>query len=183
MKKCLFFLSFLLLTSCAAQDGEQAARAIAARWKDAGAVTVTASITAEFSDRAADYRVQFAGNRSGGKVTVIAPESIAGICAQVGGDGTTLSFDGTVLETGVTNEDGVTPMNALPKLCAVWSGGNAAQLGAEKHEGTDAWLLVYRDAMMEYRTWFSRADLSPLAAEVLHDDRVILRIQYETCEM
>ena len=66
MKKCLFFLSFLLLTSCAAQDGEQAARAIAARWKDAGAVTVTASITAEFSDRAADYRVQFAGNHSAG---------------------------------------------------------------------------------------------------------------------
>ena len=185
MKKwTMALLPLFLLVSCGNQGSEHAESAIAARYREAASIQMEALIVAEFSDRSADYRVAYTETKDGdGVVTVLAPESIAGITATIGKDGAQLQFSDTILETGVTNEDDVTPMSALSRLKAVWCKGDAGEIGAEKRDGKDSWLLVYREGDMEYRTWFLKENLSPVYAEIFHDDRAIIRVTYEKCEM
>lgn len=185
MKKWMMaLLPLFLLVSCGNQGSEHAESAIAALYREAASIRMEATIVAEFSDRSADYRVAYTGSKDqSGVITVLAPASIAGVKATIGDDGSTLQFADTILETGVTNEDDVTPMSALPKLQKIWSMGDAGEIGAEKRDGKDTWLLVYREGNMEYRTWFLKENLCPVYAEVFHDDRAILRISYEKCEM
>ena len=101
-----------------------------------------------------------------GTVTVLAPESIAGISARSEGGSGSLVFDGVCLGLGTLPGTELSPAAAPGRLVRAWSRGWIASAGAE-----DGKLLVcYEDDGLTVRTWFDAENL-PIRAELSIDGR------------
>lgn len=112
------FLTVWVLTGCTAvQDPAARAEAVRTSYIEAETIMLDAAITAELGERIAEYGLHCVWNGTQGEITVTAPESIAGIAAHIGGHGTVLEFEDTVLETIMPERTGQTPLDAVP--CAL----------------------------------------------------------------
>ena len=75
----------------------------------------TMDITADYGERVYAYTVSFSSTQETGMTMVItAPQQVAGITATIAEGQTYLTFDGVQLETGPLNEEGLSPLDALP---------------------------------------------------------------------
>lgn len=75
-------------------------------------------VIADYGQRVYEYGISFQWEREGDLVlTVTAPVEAAGITARVSGEQTSLEYDGVRLETGPLNEDGLSPIDAIPPCC------------------------------------------------------------------
>ncbi len=175
MKKLLSLIfAFLILTSCA--DAEQMGKELSEKYKTKADITFEAEITAEFPDRCDKYRVRYNYRRGRqAAVTLLYPESIAGIEAVISEDGTSLKFKDIILETGVINSP--SPVNVLHKLLLTWEAAEISQIG----KSDDNILLVLDDGECEYRTTFS-PDYTPISAEVINNSKLQMKIDFIKCE-
>lgn len=135
-------------------------------------------ISAEFSDRVSEYLVSYQHNRNGDcVVSVLEPESIAGVTVTLRNGETVLSAGDVRLETGRLDETGLTPISALPRLINVWE-NHPSGVESVKENGADCLLLVYDEETVSYRTVFSRETYLPIRAEVFCAGECVLRLQY-----
>ncbi len=111
------------------------------------------------------YRVQFEGNGDAGKITVLEPESISGITAEIK-DGTA-HFDGTVILT-----DSPSPLCAICDILKAWQ-NEPIECGSE---GENTY-LVFENV----RSVFSQT--APIYSEIISDGRVLLRVEYLKSEV
>ena len=101
-----------------------------------------------------------------GTVTVLAPESIAGITARLTEDGATLTYDDLALGLGLLSGTEQTPAAAPGLLARAWSKFWIASAGAEG-EGLRA---VFEEGGLRADTWFDGAGL-PLRAVLSLDGK------------
>ena len=106
-KIALCLVLCLALSACSGPTAEEAARELVGGLELSGPV-LTADVTADYGDRVYDFRLRYAD----GIVTILSPESIAGIEAEVKEDGVALRYDGAEVFTGTIA--GISPMSALP---------------------------------------------------------------------
>ena len=103
-------------------------------------------ITADYGQRIYSYAVTFSSNEERGMTLVLtAPEEVAGITATIEHGQTNLVYDGVRLETGPLNEDGLSPLDALPALITAVQSGCLMESGSELLGETDTLRLCYRD--------------------------------------
>lgn len=109
-----------LLSGCAGQPkmskAEELALAVRGEYLEMTQWTGKASITADYGRRVYRYELTAAGTEGETVLTVAAPEEVAGITARLMGTDSVLEYDGLSLETGTLNEDGLTPVSAIPAL-------------------------------------------------------------------
>ena len=103
----------------------------------------------------------------GGTVTVLAPESIAGISAVVEDGGASLRYEELALGLGTLPGTELSPAQAPGRLVRAWAEAWITSAGAEG-EGV---LACYEDGDLAVRTWFD-AGKTPLQAELAVDGQV-----------
>ena len=92
----------------------------------------TMDITADYGERVYAYTVSFSSTQETGMTMVItAPQEVAGITATIAEGQTYLTFDGVQLETGPLNEEGLSPLDALPAFLTAMQSGYMAETGSE----------------------------------------------------
>ena len=102
-----------------------------------------------------------------GTVTILAPESIAGIRAVVENGGASLRYEDLALGLGTLPGTELSPAEAPGRLVRAWARAWIASAGVEG-EGV---LACYEDGDLAVRTWFDAAN-TPLRAELAVDGRV-----------
>lgn len=153
---------------------------IRAYYQEQNEIEQLVKISAEFSDWVSEYLVSYQHKRDGDCiVSVLEPESIAGITVTLRNGETILATDGLQLETGRLDEQGMTPISVLPRLLQVWE-THPSGVESVKENGVDCLLLVYDEETVSYRTVFSRETYLPLRAEVFCEGECVLRLQYVT---
>lgn len=75
-----------------------------------------AELRADYGLRVYDYTLDVISDAEETTLTVAAPELIAGVTARLKAEKSFLEFDGLSVETGPLNEQGLTPLSAIPAL-------------------------------------------------------------------
>ena len=112
-------MTTLLLTGCGkagVNEGEELALTIRGEYLAMEACSLHAAITADYGQRVYQYEMDAAVTGEETVLTLTAPETVAGLTAQVTGEDSFLEFDGTAVETGPLDGGGLTPVSALPAL-------------------------------------------------------------------
>lgn len=142
-------------------------------------------LTADYGQRVYSYSVTFSSYQEQGmRLVLTAPEAVAGITAVIEQGQTNLVYDGVRLETGPLNEDGLSPLDALPAMITAVQSGCLAETGSELLGETDTLRLCYRDpeqrtgANLETILWFDKDRRTPLRGELRSHDSTMIYCEF-----
>lgn len=162
----------MLLTGCAGTETakpSQKALDFRTALMEAGGCSFTAGVTADYGARVYTFTLDCAYTVGGGaRLTVTAPETIAGIAAEVSADGAQLEFDGAVLDFGQMANGYVAPLAVPWLLGSCWSGAYISSAGSDGEWERVTCLQGYNEAELTLDTWLDSAG-TPVRAEVAWD--------------
>jgi outer membrane lipoprotein-sorting protein len=137
-------ITALLLLSGCAQGGTNPAEELALQLRTSYLnmtyYDAEANITADYGDQVFTYTLQVEATQSGGTLTVLEPEEVAGVAITWREGETTLIYDGISLETGALSPDGLSPTDCIPLILTALQRGSITEATLE--EGEDSSLLV-----------------------------------------
>lgn len=172
MKKlCLSFglCLCLFMSGCGAREFTRARDTVAERLAGAECLSFTANLRAEYEHKTARFTLSYYEDSDGGKVTVLAPQLIAGVTARIEPGSTSLEYDGVCLGTGELDDFGLSPMSALPMLVqALREGG----MNTGWSEGGFTVLELQSCDELVCTVWFDGEAMTPQQAELASDGRV-----------
>jgi len=166
----------LLLAGCGRSAAErkldETCKALAA----AEEITVTADVTANLGNERFSCTLACTADKDGAVVEVKSPETIAGIRAVVGADGTTIEYDG--LSLGIGSASDAAPVKALPLLLSALRSGSTLRSWTEwEGERTLFVREFYVTDDTALTVWFDSAALQPVHAEFTHRGEMVLRCE------
>lgn len=146
------------------------------------AISGTMDLTADYGQRVYEYTVEFSGTQKDGLTLVItAPDEVAGITAKIDAGQTFLTFDGVQLETGPLNEEGLSPLDALPALLTAMESGYIAETGSELLGDQEVLQICCREPEaepgqgLETVLWFDKAQKTLLRGELRSDGSTVIQ--------
>ncbi len=172
-----------LLCGCGGENGgNQQTLALREAFLSMESCSGSMEVTADYGQRVYEYTVEFSGDGNGGMNLVLtAPEEVAGITAHIAQGQTALEFDGVALETGPLNQEGLSPLDALPAFVAAMQTGYLAESGSEWMGETEVLRLVFREPDrnpgqgMETVLWFDKEGGSLRQGELRSDGYTVVR--------
>lgn len=114
------------------------------------------------------------------EVSVLAPETIAGITARVQNDTLALCYDGWVLDAGTVSEQ-VSAVNAVPFVMHAIAEGYLCSCGTERIDGQNCLCPCYSTQRGDdtfFVTVAFDASGAPLAAEIVQEETVLSAVQF-----
>lgn len=168
---CLLLVTFfcLLLTGCGSGGQEKLFHDFSAELCEKSTLGFTAKIRAEYDDRTVKFTLAFAGEGDDCTVTVIEPEIISGVAMRFEDGKAALDCKGITLDTGFSDENGLTPVNALPLIAKALKSGH---LDSSAKDGKQLiWYLVPCDGIT-VEVWLDGETMTPLHAELITGGRV-----------
>ncbi len=188
-RRCLCAAAILLLCSgCSAvKDPESLAASVRDAYASASSIETVAEIVSDLDEETMTYQIgylyQQEGESESAVMTVLAPESIAGITATVTGEDFCFTYDGTELETVMPDREGLTPadvttyllydlMNTVP--AQVWMEGDLIALRFE--QTTEACTSV-KEVYVDPETGALNE------ARIYCEGKQIMQCTFETCTL
>ena len=141
----------------------------------AGGCSFRAEIEADFGDTVECFTVDCAFTTDGtARLTLIEPETLAGITATVTNGGGKITYDGMAVDFGLLANGNVIPA-AAPALTALsWSGEYISAAGWEDDVYRVTYEKDFDEKRLQIETYFKN-DL-PILAEVCYNNQRILKL-------
>lgn len=170
----LLALALAMALSLAACGGDDRARteAFLADAAQAESIRLDAVLTALSGEKVLEYTLSCGYTDHIAQVSVLAPETLAGITAELSGTDLKLSYQGTALETQLLTEGGLVPAAVLPRMLTALADGHLDRLGKGDWEGEDcltAELLV--EDGLTVALWLEEESLTPRYGELWENGR------------
>lgn len=186
MKRYIAFIALIFCLSACSNKALTGADLVREKYKSIEACKLSADITADFGERIGEYSITYELKGEEGIITIEKPVEIAGITATINADGSSLSYDGLILETGKLAGTALTPIDAVPTMLNTWAAGYMTDAGTEKLKGVKCYHLTYRSTIeeteVEQHAWFDMETLKPLRAETLVDGRRVISCEFTSAE-
>lgn len=113
-------MMLLLLTSCGGGQEEQGADALAVairgEYLAMTGYSLQAQVNADYGQRVYDFTLSVTWDGEETTVSIREPEMLAGVTARITGEDGILEYEDLSLETGFLDDDGLSPVSALPTL-------------------------------------------------------------------
>ena len=177
MRKCHFgavlMIPLLLLAGCGEREArlEKGFDAFRESVAAASLVTVRGTLTADFGETTERYVLDASYDGKQTTVEIVEPALIAGVKAASRWGETSVEYGGVLLGTGALDEDGLSPVAAMPAIFAAMAGGYAELLwwdggliAARMYAGEDARCTV----------WLAADSLTPVHAEIASGGRTVI---------
>ena len=176
----------LLLTACGGGEETNVVTQLQQQYAAVETATMEAEIVCHYGDEVRTYTLLCAYSPEKSTVTVLAPENLAGISAQVENGTLTLSYDDISLDAGTYSAAAVSPVVALPKLMEAAAWGYPAEQ-SEEALGERTCIRLGCDLSDEpgtlYTTWFDAQSLLPLRSEIAVDGTLLFEIAWSRFEV
>lgn len=169
----------LLLTSCsAAENAMQDALAFREVLQEAGGCSFTAAVVTEVEERGYAFTMS-ARYAAGGPttLTVLAPDTIAGISATMTDRDAVLSFDGVELSFGTLDDAMTTPLYAPLVFGQCWDTAYIDCAGADGDFYRVTYRLGYEQDELILETWFDAS--VPVRCEIYREETLLLSATVE----
>lgn len=166
-------ISLLLLGGCGERKAQMEEDFAAFRRTVAEAehIGAQAELTADYGETAQDYTLSLSGDGNRVEVEIIEPELLAGVKATAERGEAALSYDGVMLGAGALDEEGLTPVSALPVILDAMADGYVELLWTEGGYLT-ARLYAGEDSVCTL--WLNAETLVPSAAEIASDGCTVI---------
>lgn len=179
-------LMICLLVLCGCSKSEKYEE-MYAKWRDSyislAEHSIEAVVTASDENKVCEYTLLYTMDTDCETVKVLAPKLIADITAHIKKDGTRLSYEGAMLETGSTLSEDLSPLMALPTFMNIIKEGHTENSWRETKDEKE--LLVTELEMPDgtiMTLWQNSTDMSPVYADVRSRDRVEIKINFTKVE-
>lgn len=188
---CALMMIIPLLTSCGAgersgkKSADELALAIRTEYLAMTTCSATMDIIADYGQRVYEYTISMSWKKdSETLLTVIAPETIAGIKARLKNGTGYLEFEGASLETGVIFSDGLSPIEAAPAILNYILSGFIAECDFETVGDRQQLWFCCRDPQASPGTgteaafWFDAESHAVLKAEVYSEGYTVIQCNF-----
>jgi len=171
----------LTLGACAAGE-EEKDREAALRARYAAPFACEAEVKVELprAEETLRYTLRVACGEGRARVTVLAPEELTGVAAELEDGTQTLRYDGMVLDAG-SAAPGVTAVNCVPLLLRAAAEGYVTERSTERFGDTEALRLTFETETggetAAYTIFFSAED-TPLYAEIAQKEKIIAFVEF-----
>lgn len=190
-KLCCVLMMTLLLSACSAGGGENKAEEMALQARGEYLAMThcsgSAKITADYGKRVYCYELDFSADEKETVLDLTAPETVAGIRAKLSAEaGSVLECDGAVLETGPLNEDGLTPLTAVPAILTALQKGYLDLCTLEQQAEEEVLRILIRDPEYELGTglettlWLDTKDYALLRGEMSQDGVCLIQCEFSS---
>lgn len=175
MRKALIsvlMISLLLLGGC----GEREARLQNdfAAFRDAliaaGGVGFRAELTADYGETVSTYLLAVSYDGQETAVEIMEPALLSGVRAVAKWGEAAMEYDGVMLGAGPLDEDGLTPVSALPAILSAMAGGHEELLW---WDGDTAAARLYVGESSACTVWLDKG-LVPVRAELSSGGRTVI---------
>ncbi|MBR2131869.1 MAG: hypothetical protein IJ955_04885 [Oscillospiraceae bacterium] len=188
MRKALLFapMLMLLLTACGGGEEKDAVAQLQQQYAAVEQATLEADITCHYDEEVREYTLLCAYTPEKSTVTVLKPENLSGISAQVENGTLTLQYDDLSLDAGTYSAAAVSPVVALPKLMEAAAWGYPTEQGEEMLEERACIRLGcdLSDAPGTlYTTWFDQESLLPMYSEISTDGVLLFEVAWSRFEV
>lgn len=174
---CVPMIALLFLTGCSGRanisEGEKLALEIRSEFLAASSCTAKAEVTADYGQRVYQYSLDITASEEETVLVLTQPDTVAGITARIMKETGWLEYDGLSVETGPLNDEGLTPVSAVPTLLEAARSGYMTSCMLEEESG-----LLRVDCGdpekvpgqgMEMTLWFDRNSHELLRGEIMND--------------
>lgn len=188
MRKVLLFapMLILLLTACGGGEDNDVTLQLQQQYAAVESATMEAEIVCHYDEEVRQYKLLCAYTPEKSTVTVLSPENLAGISAQVENGMLTLSYDDISLDAGTYSAAAISPVVALPKLMEAASWGYPGEQ-SEETVGERVCIRLGCDLSDEpgtmYTTWFDKETLLPLCSEITVDGTLLFEVAWSRFEV
>ena len=167
----------LLLAGCTeGKDTLSHAVEFRAALVQAGGCSFQAEITADFGETVESFTVSCEAQADGEtNLTILEPETLAGITATVTQVGGKITYDGMMLDFGLLADESLAPAAAPSLMVACWSGEYISSAGNEDAYYRASYEKGYDEDVLKVDTWFENG--LPIYAEVCYNDARILQLK------
>lgn len=143
-------------------------------------ISAGVELTADYGGTAAEYtlRVEYDGQET--VMEILEPELIAGVKATAKWGETSISYESVLLAAGELDEEGLTPMSALPVILKAMASGYKELLWWEDDYIT---ARLYAGETSVCTLWLDGDTLSPVAAEISSDGRRVISCRFTDWEI
>ena len=185
---CALMMTLVLLTGCSrggqemSRSAEELALSIRAEYLAMTACSASVDITADYGQRVYEYSMSLSWQKDGEtKLTVTAPENIAGISARIQDGNSYLEYDGASLETGVLSGTGLSPIEVVPVAINYILSGYIGECDFETVDEQELLWFCCRDPECEPGVgteaafWFEPESHALKQAEMLSDGYCVVR--------
>ncbi len=174
----LLMISLVLLCGCA-DKGEEGFNQLAQSIGEAQSVSFTAEVTAEYADKTAQFTLKLDKSSDAITVEVLKPESVKGIKARVIDGTAQLEYDGAILDIGELNDEGLSPMSALPVLLDAMQNGHIDIVWTDG-DCTAARIIPSDDISI---TLWLDGELKPTNAEISCEEKTAVFVNIQNWEV
>lgn len=169
------------MTACSSQDIDL--EAVSKFYSDMTSLTLEASITTN-SGAVICYDILFTRNEEGDKVTILSPESLAGITAGIYPDKTEIVYEDVAVETLLPGISGYVPADAVTGMIKDLGQTTPNQYGFSQVGERDALAVTFADEYeglaAEKTIWLDPDDYSLIKGEFFLDGMMIMELQVKT---
>lgn len=159
----------LMLTACGGGASRSSVEKFSQELRERENLRFTSRIRAEYDDRCAEFTLEYISGSDGCTVTVISPDIIKGVSAHVKAGETALEYEGVMLDTGMLDDFGLSPMSALPLLVDAMKNGYLDS--AWEENGELAAIFVPSDEI-SVEVHMDKYTKTPVSAEISSSGRV-----------
>ncbi len=173
----LLIATVLFLLSACAEPQSTVSQAVEFRAAlvNAGGCIFRAEVMADFGDAVQSFSLECSADAEGRtQLTVIDPESIAGITATVTDAAGTITYDGMAMDFGLLADGQVIPAAAPALTVDCWLNAYIAAAGDEDGRYRVTYEKGYDEKVLTVDTWFENG--LPISADVCYNQQRILRL-------
>ncbi len=180
----VLLVCLLCLQGCTGgEDSWQKIDALRQAYLDDPAWAGQAEIIAGDGDRVYTFTVDFVKSTAGDIcLTLLAPETVAGIRAQVSAEETSLSYEGVILATGMEQTSKISPLEAIPLVWRDLTAGVLLSQGEENLGDVPSYRLEFSDTKNQgnvtHLIWISQETGQVLQSEILQAGVCVLRCSF-----
>ena len=174
-------LLLLSLPACRPRENEARAEELRGRYAALTAYTAAAEVVLPREEGDARYTLRFDADGEETRVTVLAPELLAGVTARLSTDALKLEYDGLVLDAGGAVE-GLSAVNCVPLALRAAGGGYLLEQNEETFGDTEHALRLSLESeasgsTLRYTIWFA-PDGAPLYVEIAENEEVAAFMEF-----
>lgn len=178
----------LILCGCSAvSNPEDVAASVREAYVNAADIEIVTDITSNLDEETITYQIGYSHHKQEGNIsaemTVLAPESIAGIKATITGEDFVFSYEDTELETAMPDRKGLTPADVTTYLLYDLMNGVPAQVWTEN----DLLVLRYEsreEAGTVVKDVYLQPDTDALTnAQIYNNGEQIMSCNFVSCTL
>lgn len=170
----------LLFTGCSAQAPGDHADMLQQRYAEADEFSAQVEIAVARTDETLHYTLDVGHTAAETRLTVVAPEMLAGVGVTVSEEDWRLSYDGVVLDAG-SADPAIGAVNATDIVWRAIADGWITERGTERLDGVETLRLCFETEQnaktLCVAVWFDDSD-APLYAEIEEKGEILVELRF-----